>query len=124
VFELGRRAAAILRRDHPGATAVLAQDDETACGLLDGLRRARVQVPGDVSVMGYDDIGEIQYLNPPLTTVHVPKEEIGRAMAAELLRLRDRGKLHDPLALLAPSVVARDSCCHPKMVDETVFIGS
>ncbi|MCX6624150.1 MAG: LacI family DNA-binding transcriptional regulator [Acidobacteria bacterium] len=113
-FELGRRAATLLLSNHATATAVLAQDDETACGLLDGLRRAGIEVPADVSVMGYDDIAEIQYLNPALTTVRVPKEEIGRAMAAELLLPHGRPKPSGTAPLLAPSVIARDSCARPK----------
>ena len=121
-FNLGRRAATILLRDHPTATAVLAQDDETACGLLQGLRDAGVRVPDELSVMGYDDISEIQYLHPSLTTVHVPKEDIGRGMAAEVLRLRSRRKALGPAPILTPTIIARTSCTAPKFLNETAFI--
>lgn len=120
-FQLGRQAAATLLRDHSTATAVLAQDDQTACGMLEELRLAGVQVPADISLMGYDDIGEIQYLHPSLTTVRVPKEEIGRSMATELFRLRESGSSSQPVPLLAPGIIARDSCSRPKVFDETVF---
>ena len=113
-FELGRHAAEVLLRDHPAVTAVLAQDDETACGLLDVLRRRGVPVPATLSVMGYDDISEIQYLTPALTTIRVPKEEIGRTMASELLHLRGHGAHPRPAALLEASVIVRDSCAPPK----------
>jgi LacI family transcriptional regulator len=109
-FELGQRAAGVLIHRHRGTTAVLAQDDETACGMLDGFRRIGVRVPGDISLMGYDDITEIQYLNPSLTTVRVRKEEIGTTMAAELVRLREGGKKTTPAPVLATEIVVRDSC--------------
>lgn len=101
--ELGRKAIALMVRDHPGATAVLAQDDETACGMLDALRRLGVRVPEDISVVGYDDISEIRYLHPALTTVRVPKERIGAAMADQLLR-------GARAPVIVPELVIRDSC--------------
>lgn len=106
--ELGRRAVPQLVRMFPATTAVLTQDDETACGVLDGLRRLRIRVPDEISVVGYDDIREVRYLSPPLTTVHVPKERVGRTLAEQLFRrIEGRGA---PAVMLETELVIRDSC--------------
>lgn len=79
-----------------GATAVLAYNDVVAFGLLGRLNEAGVAVPGDISVAGYDDIPFSRYATPPLTTVSVPKEELGRHAWEEVERLLagdDRGAL-------------------------------
>jgi DNA-binding LacI/PurR family transcriptional regulator len=114
-FELGRRAVSILLRRHPRATAVVAQDDETACGILDALKRLGLDVPGEISVVGYDDITEIRYIQPNLTTVRVPKEEIGWAMADRLLN-RPNGKQSYRSLVLPTEIVIRDSCRKPGTV--------
>jgi DNA-binding LacI/PurR family transcriptional regulator len=109
-FALGCRAAGVVIRQYRTTTAVLAQDDETACGMIDVFRRIGISVPGDISVMGYDDITEIRYLIPALTTVGVPKEEIGSRMAAALLGARGRGEGAGPAHRLPTEIVIRDSC--------------
>jgi LacI family transcriptional regulator len=107
-FELGRRSAPEVIRRFPATTAVLTQDDETACGTLESLRRLRIRVPEDISIVGYDDIREARYLTPPLTTVRVPKELVGRTMAEQLFR---RIEGHSaPAAMLKTELVIRDSC--------------
>lgn len=70
-----------------GATAVLAYNDVVAFGLLGKLNEAGVAVPGDISVAGYDDIPFTRYSTPALTTVSVPKEELGRHAWEEVERL-------------------------------------
>jgi DNA-binding LacI/PurR family transcriptional regulator len=71
-YELGRRLAA-----HPDVTAVFASNDQMALGVLRAFHEAGRQVPGDVSVVGYDDIPEAAHLLPPLTTVRTDFAEIG-----------------------------------------------
>lgn len=79
-----------------GATAVLTYNDVVAFGLLGKLNEAGVAVPGDISVAGYDDIPFARYATPPITTVSVPKEELGRHAWEEVARLLggdDRGSV-------------------------------
>ncbi len=109
---LGERALPIMVRQWPGTTAVLAQDDETACGILAGFRKLRIRVPEDISVIGYDDIAEIKYLNPALTTVRVPKEKIGCAMAEQLFRTLRGGPRRQP-PVIGTELVVRESCARP-----------
>ena len=105
---LGCRAVPELIRRCSSATAVLAQDDETACGLVVTLRRIGIAVPADLSVIGFDDIRSAQYLTPPLTTVRVPKERVGWTMAEQLFQ-RIHGK-RSPAVLLGTELVIRESC--------------
>lgn len=74
-----------------GATAVVGSNDQAAIGFVRGLRRHGVRVPDDVSVVGFDDIGPCSYVEPALTTVHVPLHELGvRGMRAALAMLDGR----------------------------------
>jgi DNA-binding LacI/PurR family transcriptional regulator len=66
-------------------TAVLAAGDSLAVGAMIGIRQLGFSVPGDVSVMGMDDLPQAAFLNPPLTTMHIPMREIG-SIALDLLR--------------------------------------
>jgi len=77
-------------------TAILATNDLVAMGVLEALKLAGIAVPGDVSVIGYDDLGRDQ--NPPLTTIGSFPEEVGRRAAKILMEQLDG----DP----APSRVA------------------
>jgi LacI family transcriptional regulator len=60
-----------------GATGVVAYNDLVALGLLSRLRELNVPIPRRISVVGVDDIPFARFSAPPLTTVHVPQEELG-----------------------------------------------
>jgi DNA-binding LacI/PurR family transcriptional regulator len=66
-------------------TAVLAAGDSLAVGAMMGVQQRGYSVPGDVSVVGMDDLPQAAFLNPPLTTMHIPMREIG-SVALDLLR--------------------------------------
>jgi len=74
-----------LRRNGLDFTAVLTAGDSLAVGAMMGVQQMGYTVPGDVSVMGMDDLPQAAFLNPPLTTVHIPMRELG-AVALDLLR--------------------------------------
>ncbi|GHE13921.1 LacI family DNA-binding transcriptional regulator [Klenkia taihuensis] len=74
----GYEAGRALCRDHPEVTGVFVANDHMALGLLRALAEAGVDVPGRVSVVGFDDVAEAEYLHPPLTTVHQDFAEVGR----------------------------------------------
>ncbi len=63
----------------PGVSAILAANDLTAIGVLHRAHDAGIGVPAQISVVGFDDISIAAYSQPSLTTVAVPREEIGRA---------------------------------------------
>lgn len=58
-------------------TAILAAGDSLAVGAMLGVQQMGFRVPQDVSVMGMDDLPQAAFLNPPLTTMHIPMREIG-----------------------------------------------
>lgn len=71
-YQLGQRLAA-----EPEVTAVFCGNDEMAFGLLRALHEAGRDVPGDVSVVGFDDVTLSEFASPPLTTIHQDFEAIG-----------------------------------------------
>lgn len=68
-----------------GCTAIVAHNDETAVGIIEALQEARLRVPKDVSVIGFDGAQPPEYSPLPLTTIQVPLEEIGHEAMKMLL---------------------------------------
>jgi len=85
----GEQAARDLLASRPDVTGVFAGSDQVALGLMDVLREAGVDLPGDVSVVGYDDVPQARAVFPKLTTVHVPYEQMGRTAVRLTLERRD-----------------------------------
>ncbi|MGV0167302.1 LacI family DNA-binding transcriptional regulator [Furfurilactobacillus sp. WILCCON 0119] len=72
-----------------GVTAVFAFSDELAVGLNRGLLAHGKRVPEDISILGFDDIELTRYVQPEMSTVHQPLEEIGKALANELFQTKN-----------------------------------
>jgi len=86
-------------------TAIVCVNDFMAIGVLHALRVAGLRVPEDVSVTGFDDIDLAGVMNPPLTTAHVPLEEIGERLFENLV-----GEAEAPgETVIEPEVVIRAS---------------
>lgn len=81
----GHQATKELLGEKPDITAIFAESDTIAAGALAALREAGVSVPSDISVIGFDDFFFAQETWPPLTTVHLPLDELGRAAARLVL---------------------------------------
>ena len=95
-------------------TAVFCYNDLVAIGLINALLELGLDVPADVSVIGFDDIDFCSSVKIPLTTIRVPAFQIG-ATAAELLirQINQRSEpLHEHISLDAPLIV-RNSCAPP-----------
>jgi DNA-binding LacI/PurR family transcriptional regulator len=107
-YEAGRKLAG-----DPKVTAIFCGNDHMALGALRALAEAGRRVPGDTSVVGFDDIPEAPYLLPPLTTVSQDFPELGRRSLDLLMEqivngTRSIGKLRLP-----PHLVVRDSSAPP-----------
>ena len=76
-YDAGRRLLA-----EKGVTAVFVANDQMALGVLRAFHEAGVEVPGQVSLVGFDDVPEAAYFTPPLTTVRQDFQEVGRPSAA------------------------------------------
>jgi DNA-binding LacI/PurR family transcriptional regulator len=101
-YEIGRELAR--NRD---ITAVFVANDQMAIGVLHAFAEAGLQVPGDISVVGFDDIPEAGYLNPALTTVRQDFHAVGQR-AIDLVTATLDGTTLD-VALLPPELIIRDS---------------
>lgn len=108
-YDGGLRAArALLALDDP-PTAVFAGSDQQAGGVYDAVREAGLTVPGDVSVVGFDDVPFARWMAPPLTTVRQPLHEMGALAATMLLRLVRGERLEQPRVELPTRLTVRDS---------------
>ena len=105
-LEGGRDAArALLSRPSP-PTALVCVNDLMAVGALREVRSRGLRVPYDVSVTGFDNVTLAQYAVPALTTVHIPREQIGRTICDCLLR-QDIAREHE--FVIEPELVVRES---------------
>jgi LacI family transcriptional regulator len=93
-------------------TAILCLNDTAALGVIGGLRERGIAVPGEMSVVGYDDVAFAAELAPPLTTVWQPKRELGRAAAELLLDEARPGHRHRKL-VYRPRLIVRASTAAP-----------
>ena len=88
-LEDGYRAGLAYFRGRPAkerATGVTCYNDLVAMGVMRALSELRIRVPDDVSVIGFDDLQVVDYLAVPLSSVRVPKHEMGRRAAEILIR--------------------------------------
>ena len=89
--------------------AIFTGDDDSAVGVMLGLRQVGRRVPEDVAVVGFDDSIFTQTLVPPLTTVHAPTELVGREAVRQLIHII-RGESVEPRLVLPTVLVIRRSC--------------
>ncbi|MEW2618794.1 LacI family DNA-binding transcriptional regulator [Streptomyces sp. NPDC048106] len=105
----GRAAMRELLRRRPGLDAVFAASDVMASGAVLELRAAGLRVPQDVALVGFDDSIVARHIDPPLTSVRQPLEEMGRTMASLLLEeIAHRGTGHRAV-VLPTELVVRES---------------
>ncbi|WP_394813575.1 LacI family DNA-binding transcriptional regulator [Streptomyces hazeniae] len=104
-------AERLLRRDVP-PTALVCDDDLLAAGACKAARRLGLRVPGDVSVTGFDDLAVATAVEPELTTVRLPAEDIGASGMRALLTVLD-GRVPDA-DVLPVELVARGSTGPPR----------
>ncbi|WP_344589205.1 LacI family DNA-binding transcriptional regulator [Actinomadura vinacea] len=101
-------AAELLERD-PELDALFAADDPMALGAMRVLKKHGRRIPEDVAVIGFEDSASAPIADPPLTTVHQSVEEMGRRMARLLISRIQGVALADPVVILQPHLVVRES---------------
>lgn len=113
--EDGRTAMRQLLRLTLRPTAVLAYPDIVAIGAIREARDAVLRVPEDLSVVGFDDIPVSAFIHPPLTTVAMPKWEMGQRAAEVLLRRIQGGEAAGPpqRVVLPTTLIVRESTGPP-----------
>ena len=110
----GRALTERLLDEHPETTAILAGNDMIAVGCYGALAAAGLRCPDDVSVVGHNDMPLVASLQPPLTTVAIPQEEIGAQAARMLLERLDGGGDGAEHRLLPTELVVRASTAPPR----------
>ncbi|UIP06254.1 substrate-binding domain-containing protein [Erythrobacter sp. SDW2] len=92
-----------------GATAIFASNDDMAAGIIDAAARQNIAIPGDISLVGYDDNAVATQVRPQLTTVRQPCEAMGEA-AATLIAARLRNpRLPNEQVVVPFEIVERES---------------
>jgi LacI family transcriptional regulator len=107
--EWGRQAATSLLADGPLPDAVVCGADVIAVSLLTALRAARVEVPGDVKVVSYDDSDMVLLTVPRLTSVHQPVDAMAREAVRLLDQRREDGGRPVVKSIFPPTIVVRES---------------
>jgi DNA-binding LacI/PurR family transcriptional regulator len=108
--EIGFKPMQALLEKNRDLTAVFCFNDIAAIGAIRALKNAGLSVPGDVSVVGFDDILSAEYATPSLTTVRQPLLEMGKRGAEVLLaRIADREQEYPAEISMAPEFVIRES---------------
>lgn len=90
-------------------TAVLCCNDLTAAGVINELKEQKVDVPGQLSVIGFDNIDLSQMLTPSLSTVNLPKYEMGVLACRMLMDLMNGSAAAEKEIMLQPEFIPRDS---------------
>ena len=96
-------------------TAVLCSNDLTAIGLINEFQRAGVRVPENVSVIGFDDIQLASILRPPLTTVNLSRERLGRLAFEALQKIVRTKKCNGEQYVVETSLIIRESTVRPRL---------
>jgi DNA-binding LacI/PurR family transcriptional regulator len=109
LFSLEGGQAATTRLLRHGVTGVICASDVLALGAIRAVRRAGLSVPGDVSVVGYDDSAFMNCTDPPLTTVRQPIEAMGKAAVALLVSQIENMAVYPEELLFEPELVVRGS---------------
>jgi LacI family transcriptional regulator len=90
-FEGGTLAALHFLKCKPRPTAIVCSNDMMAIGVLRVMTEREIRVPGEISVVGFDDIHLAEFTNPPLTTVSMSRQELAHAAYRGLERLWAEG---------------------------------
>ncbi|MFE6662895.1 LacI family DNA-binding transcriptional regulator [Streptomyces sp. NPDC057697] len=107
--EGGARAMRELLARRPDVDAVFAASDVMAAGARQVLREAGRRIPDDVALIGFDDSAVARHMDPALTSVRQPIEEMGRTMARVLLKEIAGEHPERPQIVLPTELVVRDS---------------
>jgi DNA-binding LacI/PurR family transcriptional regulator len=108
----GRKAMDALLARRPRPTAVVASNDLMAVGALQAAHAGRIQVPRDLSIIGFDDVPIASMVQPPLSTIRHPRREVA-ARAFEYLWKTVQGQKIGDDSPLQPHLVIRNSTAPP-----------
>ncbi|WP_461165131.1 LacI family DNA-binding transcriptional regulator [Arthrobacter sp. R4-81] len=100
-----------------GCTAVFTANDHMALGVLRAFREKGKAVPGDISLVGFDDVPEASSYSPPLTTVHQDFAQVGHRCVDDILHQIRSNSTEPGMVLVPTSLVVRESTAAPRDLD-------
>ncbi|KRF34555.1 LacI family DNA-binding transcriptional regulator [Paenibacillus sp. Soil787] len=109
-MESGRSAIVKLREDKVSYDAVFAGNDMMAIGAIKQLQKCGISVPGDIAVVGCDNIDMAAILDPALTTIYQPMQQIGVIAAEKLIALLTNQEVGEVQTVVPTRLIVRDSC--------------
>jgi DNA-binding LacI/PurR family transcriptional regulator len=108
--EMGYLGTRLLLQQNPAPTAVFGADDPAARGVYRAARDQGLRVPEDLTVAGFNDTPDAAALHPPLTSVRVFTEELGRQGAELLFKQINQPEVPTASVMLPTQLVRRESC--------------
>ena len=108
-LEGGEEAAIKLLPKLKEMTALVCDADIIAIGVIRKLQELKVSIPGQLSIIGFDDISAAKYIYPSLTTIRQDISEKGRLSARAILSELDDGNAATETIVIEPKIVVRDS---------------
>ena len=108
--EMGYLATKLMLQQSPRLTAAVAGDDSIAGGIYKAVRDSGLTLPRDISVVGFNDSLEASFLEPPLTSVRVFTDELGRQLAESLHKRILQPDQPGGAITLPTQLVRRESC--------------
>lgn len=108
--EGGYSAARRLLRPSLRSTAIFATNDSMAVGAIRAATEAGLNVPDDLAIVGFDDIEIASHADPPLTTMRVPKEEMGALAVRKIAEMIESGHERSVKTLVSAELIVRGSC--------------
>lgn len=106
---IGEKGAMQLLEKYPVIDAVFCCNDTTAMGVISGIQRMKRRIPDDIAVFGFDDIPTAEFNSPKLSTVRVPKLEIGKEAYKLLHELVYHPRMAPQSRIISVELVLRES---------------
>lgn len=110
VAESGYQAAHSILQEVPPPTALFVASDVLAFGAMAAIRERGLAIPGDMALVGFDDIPLARYVDPPLTSVQLPAAELGQQAGQIIVHLIQDGDLSARNVTLETELMVRASC--------------
>ena len=106
---IGEKGAMELIDKYPEIDAIFSCNDTTAMGVISGIQRMNLKVPDDIAVFGFDDIPPAEFSTPKLSTIRVPKLEIGKEAYKLLSELVQHPKMAPQARIISIDTIVRES---------------
>jgi DNA-binding LacI/PurR family transcriptional regulator len=108
-MESGMEGIASLLQNYPDMTAVWAQNDIMAAGVIKELHKLGRRVPDDISVIGMDDVSLATMITPALTTIKQPFKEMSQKAVELIVKQKEEVSVADKKIVMEPSLVVRET---------------